>query len=412
MTHGSSDTRRKVALFVSGGIAAYKACEVLRLLQKAGCDVRVAMTESATKLVGPKTFEALSGHAVSLSVFEDDETPIPHIELSEWADLALVCPASANVIAKLAHGLADDLVSTTLLAFDGPVVVAPAMNTRMWNNPATQANVETLRSRGMCLVGPDAGRLACGDTGTGKLSTPSQIAGAALAHMACTCTLCGRHVLVTAGPTHEAIDSVRYLANASSGKMGYALAEACVAAGAQVTLVSGPTSLDAPAGVSLVSVTSASQMLDAAQLAFSGCDAAILSAAVADYRPERAADHKLKKAAEPLDEVRLVENPDILATLCSSRTGQVVFGFAAETDNLIAHAQAKLERKGCDLIVANDVSQACSTFGSDTNKVFLVSEAQVQELPCLPKREVAARVVAALASRLGSRDEACGVVAC
>jgi phosphopantothenoylcysteine decarboxylase / phosphopantothenate---cysteine ligase len=396
----------KVALFVSGGIAAYKACEVLRGLQKAGCDVRVCMTQSAAELVGPKTFEALSGHHVTLSIFDDSETPIPHIELSGWADLALVCPATANVIAKMAHGIADDAVSTTLLACACPVIVAPAMNTHMWQNPATQDNVELLEDRGIEIVGPASGRLACGDVGEGKLTDVAEIVSAALFKVRSRGDLGGKKVVVTAGPTHEPIDPVRYLSNASSGKMGFALAEAAAAHGADVTLVAGPVSLADPAGVRVVRVTTAAEMFDATTKAFKDADAAILSAAVSDYRPVTVSDHKLKKATDPMGSIELVENEDILATLSATRGSRKVIGFAAETNDVIENARKKLERKGCDLIVANDVSRADSTFGADTNLVTLVGKNYEEELPLLPKDQVAEEIVSRLVTMLGTDETA------
>ena len=394
----------RVALFVTGGIAAYKACEVLRGLQKGGCDVRVCMSANATKLVGPTTFEALSGHHVTLGIFGDGETPIPHIELSEWADLALVCPATANVIAKMAAGIADDAVSTTLVACSCPVVVAPAMNVHMWQNPATQANVKTLVSRGVQVVGPATGRLACGDVGAGKLEDVSVIVAAALARVRAHGSLAGKRVVITAGPTHEPIDPVRYLSNASSGKMGYALAQAAAAHGAEVTLVSGPVSQPKPTGVKLVGVTTASEMLAATQEAFESADAAILAAAVSDYRPAKSSDHKLKKAAEPLEALELVENDDILATISANRGGRVVIGFAAETNDVIDNARKKLERKGCDLIVANDVSRADSTFGADTDLVTLVGNKYEEELPLMSKPEVAEAIIERLVTMLGTES--------
>ena len=394
----------RVALFVTGGIAAYKACEVLRGLQKGGCDVRVCMSANATKLVGPTTFEALSGHHVTLGIFGDGETPIPHIELSEWADLALVCPATANVIAKMAAGIADDAVSTTLVACSCPVVVAPAMNVHMWQNPATQANVKTLVSRGVQVVGPATGRLACGDVGAGKLEDVSVIVAAALARVRAHGSLAGKRVVITAGPTHEPIDPVRYLSNASSGKMGYALAQAAAAHGAEVTLVSGPVSQPKPTGVKLVGVTTASEMLAATQEAFESADAAILAAAVSDYRPAKSSDHKLKKAAEPLEALELVENEDILATISATRGGRVVIGFAAETNDVIDNARKKLERKGCDLIVANDVSRADSTFGADTDLVTLVGDKYEEELPLMSKPEVAEAIIERLVTMLGTES--------
>ncbi len=397
-------TAPRVALFVTGGIAAYKACEVLRGLQKGGCDVRVCMSANATKLVGPTTFEALSGHHVTLSIFGDGQTPIPHIELSEWADLALVCPATANVIAKMASGIADDAVSTTLLACSCPVVVAPAMNVHMWQNAATQANVQTLAQRGVQFVGPATGRLACGDVGAGKLEAVDVIVSAALARVRAHGSLAGKRVVITAGPTHEPIDPVRYLSNASSGKMGYALAEAATAHGAEVTLVSGPVSQPKPTGVTLVSVTTASEMLAATQKAFEDADAAILAAAVSDYRPAKSADHKLKKAAERLSSLELVENEDILATISAGRGARKVIGFAAETNDVIENARAKLERKGCDLIVANDVSRADSTFGADTDLVTLVGNQYEEELPLMAKSEVAEAIIERLVTMLGTES--------
>ena len=394
----------RVALFVTGGIAAYKACEVLRGLQKGGCDVRVCMSANATKLVGPTTFEALSGHHVTLGIFGDGETPIPHIELSEWADLALVCPATANVIAKMAAGIADDAVSTTLVACSCPVVVAPAMNVHMWQNPATQANVKTLVSRGVQVVGPATGRLACGDVGAGKLEDVNVIVAAALARVRAHGSLAGKRVVITAGPTHEPIDPVRYLSNASSGKMGYALAQAAAAHGAEVTLVSGPVSQPKPTGVKLVGVTTAAEMLAATQEAFESADAAILAAAVSDYRPAKSSDHKLKKAAEPLEALELVENEDILATISATRGGRVVIGFAAETNDVIDNARKKLERKGCDLIVANDVSRADSTFGADTDLVTLVGDKYEEELPLMSKPEVAEAIIERLVTMLGTES--------
>ena len=393
----------RVALFVTGGIAAYKACEVLRGLQKEGCEVRVAMTRSACELVGPRTFEALSGHHVTLDLFDDETSPIPHIDLAEWADLALVAPATANVIAKMAHGIADDAVSTTLLACPCPVVVAPAMNVHMWQNLATVANVETLKARNYLIVGPESGRLACGETGAGKLASPEQIVSAALYRLRARGDLAGRRIVITAGPTHEPVDPVRYLSNASSGKMGYAIAAAAAAHGAHVTLISGPVSLPEPAGVGVIHVTTASEMLDATQDAFATADAAILAAAVSDYRPDKAADHKLKKAHEHLDSIELVETRDILAALCSQKGDRVVVGFAAETNDLLSNAQAKLARKGADLIVANDVSRRDSTFGADTSRIALVSPAGVTQRETRPLSEVADDVLDATRDLLRGR---------
>lgn len=382
---------RNVCLAVPGGIAAYKACEVVRELQRADCDVRVVMSADAERFVGATTFEALSKHPVADDLYAFPESPIPHVFLADWADLMLVVPATGNVMAKMAAGIADDCLSTTLLAAHCPVLVAAAMNVHMWKNPATQANVRTLVSRGVDFVMPETGMLACGDVGEGKLAPVAGIASAALklldgrGH-----DLAGRSLVVSAGPTHEAIDPVRYIANASTGKMGYAIAARAAARGAEVVLVSGPTALQAPAGVKLVSVTSAAQMFDATTAAFGEVDAAICAAAVADYTPANPADHKLKKAEEHLASIELVETRDILATLCASRSAnQVVVGFAAETDDLIANAQDKLVRKGADLIVANDVSRSDSTFGADTDRIALVTAAGVDQYETLPLADVA-----------------------
>ena len=423
----------RVLIVVSGGIAVYKACEVLRGLQKAGCEVRVVMTEDATKFVGTVTFEALSGHPVGTSLYGFPESPIPHIMLSEWADLILVVPATGNLMAKIATGMADDLASATLLAAAAPVLVAPAMNVRMWENLATVANVKTLSSRGISFVMPTQGRLACGDVGTGKLADVDDIVSAALAMLggqqpeapapvsepaaqptseagilealraAAAASggtivveepvrdLEGWRFLITAGPTHEAIDPVRFIANASTGKMGYTIARRAAERGAQVTIVSGPVSLAVPEGVEVVNVTSAAQMYDAATKRFGhDVDCAICTAAVADYTPARPADHKLKKGIERIDVIELVETKDILAALSRMKdSGQVVVGFAAETNDLIDYAKAKLAKKGCDLIVANDVSRADSTFGADTSRISLVSAQGVVDHETLPLDQVA-----------------------
>ncbi len=394
-----------VTLVVNGGIAAYKACEVLRGLQKAGCDVRVAMTEDATRFVGEATFRALTHHDVVTSLYGNASTDIPHIELADFADLVLVVPATGNFIAKMALGIANDAASTTLLAAHSTVLVAPAMNVNMWRSPATQQNVRTLLSRGVEFVMPDSGELACGYVGEGKLASVEDIVARALALLGLATEgrpLAGRHVLVTAGPTHEAIDPVRYIANASSGKMGFAIAREAARRGASVTLVAGPCELPTPAGVDRVDVVSARQMHDAALSSFSDADVAICAAAVADYTPAEPADHKLKKAHEHLDSIRLVETADILAELSAVKGARKVVGFAAETHDLMANAQAKLARKGCDMIVANDVSRADSTFGSDTDRVAFVYADHVEQLDTLPLASVASELL----DRVGTLLEA------
>ena len=390
-----------VLLCACGGIAVYKAVEVVRLLQKAGCDVRVASTQDGLRFVGAPTWEGLTHVPVVTSLYDWPESTIPHIALSEWADTVLVMPATANVMAKMAVGIADDVVSTTLLAVPAqtPVVVAPAMNVHMWQAPATQRNVAELMARGVHMVMPVEGHLACDAHGEGKLAPIEDIADAVLGELkgAKGNALAGRTIVITAGPTHEAIDPVRYIANSSSGKMGYAIAEEAARRGAHVVLVSGPTSLAVPRGVERVDVVSAAQMHDAAVAAVRDADVAICAAAVADYTPAHPADHKLKKAHEHLDAIELVETADILAELGRHKNEggrrRVVVGFAAETNDLVANAQAKLARKGCDLVVANDVTRSDSGFGTDTNRVTLVSASDVRELPTLPKREVAARLL-------------------
>lgn len=384
-----SDKRRCVLLCVTGCIAAYKSCEITRLLQKAGFRVKVLMTEHATRFVGPTTFRALTGEKVAIGLFDDPEDPIHHISLAQEANLVLVAPATANILAKMASGIADDLMSTTLLATRAPVLVAPAMNTAMWEAAATQENVATLRSRGVRFVLPVDGRLACGDCGSGKLAPVEVIAEEASSLLRGTTLLSGRSVVVTAGGTQEPIDPVRYIGNRSSGKFGYAIALAARDMGAQVTLVSGPTSLAAPRGVELVSVQTASDMFAAVDRLFDNCDMLICSAAVADYTPVEAADHKLKKSNEHLDAIELVETRDILASMAAKKGQRIVIGFAAETNDLLDHAQEKLLAKGCDAIVANDVSKSESTFGSDTNKVWWVTSSGTEELPLASKTELA-----------------------
>lgn len=395
----------RVVLLISGGIAAYKACEVLRALQKADCDVRVAMTQDALHFVGKASFEALSGHEVVSSLYDNSFSAIPHISLADFAELCLVVPATANIIAKMAQGIADDVVSTTLLAMHCPLLVAPAMNTHMWEHPATQTNIQTLQARGVHIIVPEMGRLACGYSGTGKLASVDEISAACMMVLeGQKQDLKGKRLLITAGPTHEAIDPVRYLANASSGKMGYALAKQAQRRGAEVVLISGPVSLSVPAGVELISVVSAQEMFVEAQKAFASSDVAILAAAVADWTPVKVSDHKLKKATEPLDLIRLEQTPDILKTLSSERGQRIVVGFAAETDNLIEHAQHKLQHKGCNLIVANDVSRDDSRFGSDTNRVTLVDAHGSEALPTLEKHEVANRILDRVVSLLASKQ--------
>ena len=396
-----------VLLGVTGCIAAYKAAEVLRALQKRGAEVRVVMTRQAAEFVGPATFRALADAPVGVGGFDDPQDAIPHIRPAEWADLLLVAPCTANVAAKLAHGIADDLLTSTALACTAPIMVAPAMNVHMYEAAATQANLAVLRERGVHVLGAETGYLACGEAGPGRLPEPAAVADAVLALLegnGAGGDLAGRRVLVTAGPTVESVDAVRFLSNRSSGKMGYAVAEAAAARGADVTLVSGPVALDAPSGVHRVAVGTADEMLAAARAAFDGADVAVFAAAVADRRPARPVERKLKKGADDaaLAAIELEPTPDVLATLAAGKQpGQFVVGFAAETDDVAANAARKLEAKGADMVVANDVSDG-KAFGADDNEALLVTAAGVEPLPPMAKRALADvildRAVAALAA--------------
>lgn len=389
---GSSE-EKTVLLCVTGCIAAYKSCEILRLLQKAGYRVKVLMTEHATQFVGPTTFRALTHEKVAIGLFDDPEDPIHHISLAQEADVVLVAPATANCIAKMAHGIADDLMSTTLLATKAPILIAPAMNSGMWNAAATQENVEVLKSRGVHFVQPDSGYLACGDVGSGRLPTPEAIADATCSLLQGSTDLVGEHVLITAGPTHEPIDPVRYIANRSSGKMGLELARAARDRGANVTLIAGPIELPIPAGIETIHVQTASQMYNAAVKAFGRSTIAILAAAVADYTPSAPSDHKLKKAVDPIDSIPLIQTQDILAELSSNKEDRIVIGFAAETNDVVDYAQAKLKRKGCDAIVANDVSRSDAGFGSSNNRAWWVTSSTVDDLGLLEKRALADEIL-------------------
>lgn len=381
--------QKTVLLCVTGCIAAYKSCEIARALQKAGVRVKVCMTEHATSFVGPTTFRALTREEVAVDLFDNPSDPIHHISLAKEPDVVLVAPATANVVAKVAHGQADDLLTTTVLATDAPVVVAPAMNVGMWQAEATQKNIATLEQRGFDIVRPATGYLACGDTGEGKLADVDDIVARTLVALETSQALAGERVLITAGGTREAIDPVRYIGNRSSGKMGHALARAARAMGAEVTLVTASTQLSIPFGVEGVRVESAAQMLDAVSQRFDACTVLICAAAVADYAPAHPAPHKLSKADGELTHIDLVKTADILAEMSRVKGKRVVIGFAAETNDLVRRARAKLERKGCDAIVANDVSRAESTFGSDTNAVTWVSSQGVEELPCTGKQALA-----------------------
>jgi len=395
---------RFIVLGVTGSIAAYKSVELARRLVQAGATVQVAMSRSATEFVRPITFQALTYRPVEVEMFQiQDERAAGHVAMGRQADVVVIAPATAHVIARLAGGFSDDLIATTVLATDAPVIVAPAMETHMWQNAATRDNVEALRARGVRIVDPESGPLASGDVGPGRLAALEKIEAAIVEALAGTHALGGRTIVVTAGPTVEAIDPVRFVSNRSSGKMGYAIAAAAAEAGADVFLVSGPTALVGPRGVRLVSVESAEQMRDAVLGVLPQADAVVMAAAVADYRPIEKQERKIKKreAGKELA-VRMTENPDILkAIVAAKRRGTVIVGFKAETGDATAEAERMLREKKLDLVVANDVADPDSGFGSDSDRVAFVSADGVETLPLLLKTEVASRLIAKLAERLG-----------
>ena len=391
-----------VVLGVSGSIAVYKVVELARRLTQAGATVQVIMTRAAAEFVQPLTFQALTYRPVELEMFGHlDDRAAGHVAMGQQADLIVIAPASAHTLARLAHGFADDLLATTVLAARAPVVVCPAMETHMWRNAATQANVAALRSRGMWIVEPEAGELASGQTGIGRLASIERIEEAIADALAGSRSLAGRRIVVTAGPTVEAIDPVRVLSNRSSGKMGYAVAAAAVAAGADVTLISGPTALPAPAGVRRVAIESAAELRDAVLAVLPDADAIVMAAAVADYRPAQSHAAKLKKRDAGGEVVlRLIENADVLKAVVSARRGRtLVVGFKAETGDPVEEASRMLRDKGLDLVVANDVSEG--VFGAETDRVTFVSADGAEPLPLLPKAEVARRLVDKIAALLG-----------
>jgi phosphopantothenoylcysteine decarboxylase/phosphopantothenate--cysteine ligase len=386
---------RTVVLCVGGGIAAYKACEIARLVVKGGGRVRVAMTPAATRFVAPLTFQALSGAPVLVDLLDPAaESTYGHLALARMADLVVVAPATADLLARIRAGMADDAVATTILAATCPVLLAPAMNTRMWRNPVTQENVAALRGRGMQVCGPAAGQLADGDTGEGRLAEPDDIVSAA-ARILGRQDLVGRRVVVTAGPTREPIDPVRFISNPSSGKMGYAIAQVAARRGGEVVLVSGPTLLPDPEGVRVVRVVTAEEMARAVEAEAGDMDLFVGAAAVSDYRPAQVAPQKIKKG-EGEETLVLSRTPDILAGLGTRFAGAagapVLVGFAAETEEVIARAREKLRKKGCDLVVANKVGAPGAGFGGDTNRVALVSPTELAEIEG-PKEKVAEAVL-------------------
>lgn len=391
---------KTVVLALTGGIAAYKIATLASMLVKQKATVLVLMTENATRFVAPLTFEALTGTRCMVDTFDRSFSfEIEHVAVADRADLVLVAPASANVIAKMANGIADDMLTTTVLACRCPKLVAPAMNTGMYENPATQANLARLREYGVEVIDPACGRLACGAVGPGKMPEPQQLLEHIQRHLACQKDMAGLHLLVTAGPTREALDPVRFITNHSTGRMGYELARAAMLRGAQVTLVSGPTALEPPPFVELVRVESAQQMHDAVMAAAPAQDVIIKAAAVADYRPAHTAGEKIKKSGADLT-LELTRTPDILAELgAARRPGQFLCGFAMETRDLLDNARAKLEKKGADMIVANSLREAGAGFGGATNHVTLVEPTGCTELPLAGKDEVAHRILDRILAR-------------
>ncbi len=389
---------RQILLGITGGIAAYKSAELVRRLRDAGATVRVVMTPAACEFITPLTLQALSGHPVHLELLDTAaEAAMGHIELARWAELILIAPASADFMARLAAGIADDLLSTLCLATKAPVLLAPAMNQAMWSNPATRSNCATLTARGVRMAGPATGSQACGDTGPGRMLEVPELLAAAATTFA-TGVLDGVRVMLTAGPTREAIDPVRYISNSSSGKMGFALAEAA-AAGAEVTLVAGPVQLPTPAGVRRIDVVSAAEMHAAVMEHVEGCDLFIACAAVADYRPGEVARQKIKKRHADLD-LHLVRNADIVADVAARDPRPFTVGFAAETTDLLQHARSKLERKGLDLVIANDVSRADIGFDSDYNEVHVLSAEGESSLTRGTKTAIARVLVQEIGERL------------
>jgi len=396
----SSLANKRILLGVTGGIAAYKSADLVRRLQDAGAEVQVVMTAAAQEFITPLTMQALSGNPVHTTLLDPEaEAGMGHIQLARWADLVLIAPASADFIARLVHGQGNDLLTTICLATAAPIAVAPAMNQGMWRNASTQANVAVLVERKIQVFGPAAGEQACGDIGPGRMLEPLQLVDAA-ARLFSTGALAGKKVVITAGPTREAIDPVRYISNHSSGKMGYALAQAAAEAGAQTVLISGPTQLAAPQRVEFVSITTAEEMLAASLRHVNECDVFIAAAAVADYRPAHIATQKIKKTADEHMTLELVKNPDIVASIAALDPKPFTVGFAAESENLLAYAQQKLERKNLDLIIANNISTEGIGFNSDDNAVTVMTKNDQQELGQRSKQQLARDLIAVIAQQL------------
>ncbi len=390
---------KSILLIIGGGIAAYKSLDLIRRAKEHGIDSRTIITKAGTELVTPLTVSALSGYKAHTDMFDlGNEAEMGHIQLTRVVDLVVVAPATANLIAQAANGLASDLASTSLLATDKPVLMAPAMNVRMWNHPATQRNLARLKADGVHFVGPNDGAMACNEYGPGRMAEPLEILAAIEALILGPQPLKGLKALVTAGPTHEPLDPVRFLGNRSSGKQGYAIAAALAAAGAETTLISGPVALTPPAGVKLIKVETAREMLAATDCALP-VDVAVFTAAVADWRPEDIASGKIKKTAGPPPAIKLTTNPDILASVSrAAQRPRLVIGFAAETGDVVAQAIQKRSKKECDWIIANDVSHG--VFGADRNKVFVISADGHEEWPEMEKHDIATRLVARIAKAL------------
>ena len=394
---------KRLLLGITGGIAAYKSPDLVRRLRDAGAEVRVVMTRGACEFITPLTLQAVSGNRVHSDLLDADaEAAMGHIELARWADAIVIAPATADSLARFSVGRADDLLTTLFRASDAPVLVAPAMNQAMWRDEATQQHYQTLLSRGYQFVGPAEGAQACGDTGAGRMSEPLEIAQQSAALFE-TLSLSGQHVVITAGPTRELIDPVRYLSNYSTGKMGFALAQAAVEAGAKVTLIAGPVSLPTPERVERIDVVSANDMLEAVEKQLSSASLFIASAAVADFRPANPAEQKIKKTSD-IDTMTIdtVKNPDILASVASAESAPFTVGFAAETEDLIEHARDKLTRKGINMIVVNDVSREDIGFASDNNEVTVISAAETISIDKCDKQHLARHLIELIAAQLNT----------
>jgi phosphopantothenoylcysteine decarboxylase / phosphopantothenate---cysteine ligase len=400
----SSLANKQILLGVTGGIAAYKSADLVRRLQDAGANVHVVMTAAAQEFITPLTMQALSGNPVHTTLLDPDaEAGMGHIQLARWAELVLIAPASADFIARLVQGQGDDLLATICLATSAPIAIAPAMNQAMWRNAATQANVDLLTQRKIHVFGPAAGEQACGDIGPGRMLEPLQLIEA-VASLFTTGSLAGKKVVITAGPTREAIDPVRYISNHSSGKMGYALAQAAVEAGAQTVLISGPTQLAVPERLEFIAVITAEEMLAASlQHTINSCDLFIAAAAVADYRSAQIAPHKMKKTGDDRITLELVKNPDIVASIAALPNKPFTVGFAAESENVIAYAKQKLARKKLDLIIANNIADNAIGFNSDDNAVTLIDNQEQQEITQRSKQQLARELIALIATKLNKQ---------